>query len=189
MYFISPKKQAISIHIQLQCSFLPRFSIIVETRYENNNGTTENCHRLPADELATRKLEYLDIATERIPDYKYKESEDPCKFKSEKTGRGPLTTTWREFTKPIMCAYKTVRVRFEVWGFQTRVEDFTQRAVRDILILAHRQAFTWMDEWYGMTLEQVREYEREMFDRTNKKVLQTSTSPTPTTTTNNAIFD
>ena len=29
--------------------------------------------------------------------------------------------------KPIMCAYKIVRVRFEVWGFQTRVEDFTQR--------------------------------------------------------------
>lgn len=26
-----------------------------------------------------------------------------------------------------MCAYKIVRVRFEVWGFQTRVEDFTQR--------------------------------------------------------------
>ncbi len=65
--------------------------------------------------------------------------------------------------KPIMCAYKIVRVRFEVWGLQTRVEDFTQRvsyflifpsveiymiqAVRDILILAHRQAFTWMDEW------------------------------------------
>jgi hypothetical protein len=29
--------------------------------------------------------------------------------------------------KPIMCAYKIVRVRFEVWGLQTRVEDFTQR--------------------------------------------------------------
>jgi len=69
----------------------------------------------------------LDIATERIPDYKYKESEDPCKFKSLKTGRGPLTSTWREYMKPIMCAYKIVRVRFEVWGLQTRVEDFTQR--------------------------------------------------------------
>ena len=34
---------------------------------------------------------------------------------------------FKDFTKPIMCAYKTVRVRFEVWGFQTRVEDFTQR--------------------------------------------------------------
>ena len=35
-----------------------------------------------------------------------------------------------------------------------------------------------------MTIEQVREYEREMFDRTNKKVLQTSL---PTTT--NTTFD
>jgi hypothetical protein len=86
--------------------------------------------------------------------------------------------------KPIMCAYKIVRVRFEVWGLQTRVEDFTQRAVRDILILAHRQAFTWMDEWYGMTIDQVREYEHDMFERTNKKVLQPTPSPT-----NNTTFD
>ncbi|CAF3878448.1 unnamed protein product, partial [Rotaria magnacalcarata] len=160
------------------CSFLPRFSIVVETRYEDNNGTTENCHQLSPDDLAVRKLEFLDIAIEPVPAYKYKESEDPCKFKSQKTGRGPLMPSWREYTKPIMCAYKTIRVRFEVWGFQTRVEDFAQRAVRDILILAHRQAFTWMDEWYGMSLEQVREYEREMFARTNKKVLPTSTSMT-----------
>ena len=87
---------------------------MVETRYENNNGTTENvrapahrrsssrlialsfqCHKLAPDELAVRKLEYLDIAVEPVPDYKYKESEDPCKYKSEKTGRGPLTSTWR----------------------------------------------------------------------------------------------
>ncbi len=47
------------------------------------------------DELAVRKLEYLDIATEKVPDYKYKESEDPCKFKSSKTGRGPLTSNWK----------------------------------------------------------------------------------------------
>lgn len=91
----------------------------METRYENNNGTTENvirfnflfffliisiiydyyyyfkCHHLSSEELAVRKLEYLDISTERIPDYKYKESEDPCKFKSTKTGRGPLTSNWK----------------------------------------------------------------------------------------------
>jgi hypothetical protein len=34
---------------------------------------------------------------------------------------------------------------------------------------------------YGMTIEQVREYERETFERTNKKVLQT---PLPATTIN-----
>jgi hypothetical protein len=53
------------------------------------------CNKLSPDELAVRKLEYLDISTERIPDYKYKESEDPCKFKSLTTGRGPLTPNWR----------------------------------------------------------------------------------------------
>jgi len=161
---------------------LPRFSIVVETRYENNNGTTENCHNLSLEDLAIRKVEHLDIAIEPVPDHKYKESEDPCKFKSAKTGRGPLMPNWIHSTKPVMCAYKTVRVRFEVWGLQTRVEDFTQRAILDILILAHRQAFTWMDEWYGMTIDEVRLYEREMFDRTNKKVMYLPTT-TPTATT------
>lgn len=36
-----------------------------------------------------------------------------------------------------------------------------------------------------MTMDQVRDYEREMFEQTNKKVLQTSPSPT----TNNSNFD
>lgn len=35
-----------------------------------------------------------------------------------------------------------------------------------------------------MSMEQVREYEREMFERTNRKVLQTSPS-----TTTNPMFD
>ena len=38
---------------------------------------------------------------------------------------------------------------------------------------------------YGMSMEQVRDYEREMFERTNRKVLQTS----PSTTNNPPMFD
>ena len=45
--------------------------------------------------------------------------------------------------KPIMCAYKTVRVRFEVWGFQTRVEDFTQRVNELIIYLFLSSKFTF----------------------------------------------
>jgi hypothetical protein len=42
-----------------------------------------------------------------------------------------------------------------------------------------------------MTMDQVRDYEREMFERTNKKVLQTPPSPPPprAPTTNNTYFD
>ena len=34
---------------------------------------------------------------------------------------------WREKTDPIMCSYKAVEVRLEIWGLQTRVEDFIHR--------------------------------------------------------------
>lgn len=61
---------------------------------------------------------------------------------------------------------------FEVWGLQTKVEDFIHRSIRDVLLLGHRQAFAWVDEWYGMTLEDVREYERKIQEETNKKLNQ-----------------
>jgi hypothetical protein len=35
-----------------------------------------------------------------------------------------------------MCAYKIVRVRFEVWGLQTRVEDFTQRVSSTVILFS-----------------------------------------------------
>lgn len=69
-----------------------------------------------------------------------------------------------------MCSYKVVHASFEVWGLQTRVEDFIQRSIRDILLLGHRQAFAWIDEWHGMTLDDVRDYERQKQAETNEKV-------------------
>lgn len=69
----------------------------------------------------------------------YVEEEDPTKYVSKKTGRGPLTETWvQDFweackdhggslpdgSKSIMCAYKLCRVEFRYWGMQTRIERF-----------------------------------------------------------------
>lgn len=73
-----------------------------------------------------------------------------------------------------MCSYKLVSVKFEVWGLQTRVEQFVHKVrgaqggagghwedgdrvltrmvlqvIRDILLIGHRQAFAWVDEWCG----------------------------------------
>lgn len=69
-----------------------------------------------------------------------------------------------------MCSYKLVTVKFEVWGLQTRVEQFVHKVVRDILLIGHRQAFAWVDEWYDMTMDDVREYEKNMHEQTNIKV-------------------
>lgn len=88
------------------------------------------------------------------------------------TGRGPLIEGWRD-DQPIMCSYKLVNASFEVWGFQTRVEDFIQKCIRDILLLGHRQAFAWIDSWYDMTIEDVRAYEKQTQAETNSKVIPT----------------
>ncbi|XP_037294376.1 cytoplasmic phosphatidylinositol transfer protein 1-like [Manduca sexta] len=167
------RRHGIIILTLLPCSFIPKFSISIQTRYEDNNGTTENCLGLTAEELEQRTVDFLDIAYDEIKPHHYKEAEDPKFFKSEKTGRGPLVEGWRETHQPIMCCYKAVSVKFEVWGLQTRVEEYAQGAIREILLLGHRQAFAWMDEWFNMTLDDVREYEREMQVKTNIKLKAT----------------
>ncbi|XP_012272585.1 cytoplasmic phosphatidylinositol transfer protein 1 [Orussus abietinus] len=154
------------------CSFIPKFQISIKTRYENNNGNMENCLGLSPVELAQREVDFIDIAYDEISAKHYKEEEDPKFFQSKVTGRGPLVEGWRDTVQPIMCSYKLVHASFEVWGMQTRVEDYIHRCIRDILLLGHRQAFAWIDEWYGMTLEDVRQYELKMHAKTNEKIQQ-----------------
>ncbi|XP_043644111.1 cytoplasmic phosphatidylinositol transfer protein 1 [Drosophila teissieri] len=156
------------------CSFIPKLNVLIKTKYEDNSGSTENCLDLTEEELKVRTVDHLDIAFDEVSAKHYKKEEDPKLFKSEKTNRGPLIEGWRETDKPIMCSYKVVHASFEVWGLQTKVEDFIQRGIREILLLGHRQAFAWVDEWHGMTLEDVRAYERQKQAETNEKIHNTS---------------
>ncbi|XP_035261615.1 cytoplasmic phosphatidylinositol transfer protein 1-like [Anguilla rostrata] len=151
------------------CSFLPKFSIHIETKYEDNCGINENIFTMEKSNCDTEVC-FLDIAIDDIPERHYKSSEDLRCFRSLKTGRGPLKEGWRESSQPIMCSYKLVAVKFEVWGLQTRVEQFVHKVIRDILLVGHRQAFAWVDEWYDMTMDEVREYERNTQEATNEKI-------------------
>lgn len=53
--------------------------------------------------------------------------QDLSSWVSAKTGRGPLVDGWRNSSKPIMCSYKKVHCSFEVYGFQTRTEEFIHK--------------------------------------------------------------
>lgn len=155
------------------CSFIPKFRVEIYTKFENNSGlSVENPFQVPEEEYQAVTIDQIDIAFDELQAKHYKEEEDPKKFKSEKTGRGPLIEGWRETDEPMMCSYKLVHASFEVWGFQTRVEDFIHRCIRDVLLLGHRQAFTWIDQWFEMDIEAVRIYEKQQQEETNQKVLQ-----------------
>ncbi|XP_061771284.1 cytoplasmic phosphatidylinositol transfer protein 1b [Nerophis ophidion] len=160
-------------------SFLPRFSVRIETRFENNNGSNDNVFGdtpTPAE-----NVNFLDILSDPIPEKHYKESEDLSRWQSAKTERGPLEVGWKDQHRPIMCSYKRVRCSFEVFGLQTKTEEFIHRNIRDILLVGHRQAVAWVDEWHGLTLEEVRDFELKMQDKTNSKVKQHA-GPSPSCT-------
>uniref|UniRef100_T1INR0 Phosphatidylinositol transfer protein N-terminal domain-containing protein n=1 Tax=Strigamia maritima TaxID=126957 RepID=T1INR0_STRMM len=98
----------------------------------------------------------------------YKDDEDPTKFKSKKTGRGPLTGMWQKHISPVMCAYKLVTVEFRWFGLQSRVENYIQKSERRIFTNFHRQVFCWMDRWHGMTMEDIRALEDKTKEELDK---------------------
>ncbi|KAL1132517.1 hypothetical protein AAG570_010472 [Ranatra chinensis] len=163
-----------------QCSFVPKFSISIQTAFEDNNGTNDNCLNLSDEVLKERVVDHIDIVYDEISPKHYKEEEDLRFFKSKKTGRGPLAENWRDSTMPVMCSYKVVQASFEIWGLQTKGEELIQKSIRDVLLLGHRQAFAWVDEWYGMSIGDVRDFESRMHTQTNTKVTRPTATP-PTT--------
>jgi len=152
-----------------------RFSIKTETRYIDGNQVLDNVHNLPADVWSQVERKLVDIAFDPIDPSVYKESEDPKKFKSEKTGRGPLGEGWMKTTQPMMYIYKLVTVNFNYWGLQWKAESLIhQMAVEDTVLRSHRQAFIWIDEWFGLTMEQIREIEEKTKEEL-KQLINTTT--------------
>ena len=85
------------------------FFIKVETFHYADRGTSENIHELDKDQLKKREVVVIDIA-ESVPRNDYKPDEDPTKYTSEKTGRGPLRNEagqkWIHSVSPVMTCYK-----------------------------------------------------------------------------------
>ena len=148
------------------------FHILIDTWHKQGNKDIENVHELTAKQVKKRQIMNIDIANDKVDPRDYKEDEDPTKFKSEKTGRGPLGPNWQDDIKnqeesedkpavPIMTCYKLYGIKFKWWGLQTKVEGIIVRAVLRLLTNFHRQLFCWLDKWFGMTMEDIRVLEEQ----------------------------
>ena len=139
-----------------------RFMVKIETLHAPDRGTQENALNLTPELLKKRDVAFIDIANDPVSGRDYKLSEDPTKFVSEKTGRGPLTSkNWRQDCEPVMCAYKLVTVEFVFRGFQNRIESFIMNQEARLFLNFHRQLFCWLDRWYGLTMQDIRALEAE----------------------------
>ncbi|XP_044763638.1 phosphatidylinositol transfer protein alpha isoform isoform X1 [Coccinella septempunctata] len=137
------------------------FVICIETMHVGDNGNSENVHQLSNDKLKQREVVFVDIANDPLPSSDYKKEEDPTLFRSQKTGRGPLTGDWRNQVQPVMTCYKLVTVEFKWFGLQNRIESFIQKTERRLFTNFHRQVFCWMDRWYGLTMDDIRRIEEK----------------------------
>ncbi|XP_011708156.1 PREDICTED: protein retinal degeneration B isoform X2 [Wasmannia auropunctata] len=158
------------------CPFVGKFSVEIETYYFPDNGHRENVFNLTGSDYRNRIVDVIDIVKEQPYGADYMKDEDPKLYVSEKTGRGPLEDSWLEdywadvegkqqptpSGKSLMCAYKLCRIEFHYWGMQTKLEKFIDDvALRKTMVRAHRQAWAWQDEWIGLTMEDIREIERQ----------------------------
>ncbi|XP_063225063.1 protein retinal degeneration B isoform X2 [Bacillus rossius redtenbacheri] len=158
------------------CPFVEKFSLEIETYYFADNGHQENVFSLSGSDLRNRVVDVIDVVRDQLFGADYVREEDPKVYTSQKTGRGPLSDSWLEDYwreckgkamplpngKSLMCAYKLCRVEFRYWGMQTKLEKFIHDvALRKTMLRAHRQAWAWQDEWHGLTMDDIREIERQ----------------------------
>ncbi|KAF5470665.1 hypothetical protein F2P56_011163 [Juglans regia] len=142
----------------LKCPQFSKFQLTIETVHRADNGHSENVHGLTKEQLAARQVEYIDIAIPGKDCWSYLVgncSIDFSKFKSERTGRGPLAKGWQDRCDPVMTAYKLVTIDAPYWGFGRRLEQTLLAGERALFLESHRHCFGWIDEWYGMNLQQI----------------------------------
>ncbi|KAF4523499.1 hypothetical protein B566_EDAN004570, partial [Ephemera danica] len=150
------------------CPFVEKFSLDIETYYFPDNGHQDNVFNLSGD--------VIDVVKDQLYSTDYLKEEDPKLYISSKTSRGPLSDNWLEeywndvkgksqptpSGKSLMCAYKLCKVEFKYWGMQSKIEKFIHdSALRRTMLRAHRQAWAWQDEWHGLTMEDIRQIERQ----------------------------
>lgn len=146
--------------------------VSVETMHSDDRGTLSNAVNLGEDDIARRKVDYVNIAChdKAVP---MEKGEDPTKFVSQKTARGPLEPGFSEYYHPIMTCYKVVKFRFKVFPLQSRVESWGQQvAFRNTFLKYHRKLFCWMDEWCGLSIDDIRAMEEETARITKEKIDQ-----------------
>ena len=75
---------------------------MIETYHIGDRGHQDNVHELDDKKLKNRTVVPIDIANDEVASTDFKKDEDPTTYKSEKTGRGPLSGDWKVGTLGMM---------------------------------------------------------------------------------------
>ncbi|KAL0460667.1 UNVERIFIED_CONTAM: Phosphatidylinositol transfer protein alpha isoform [Sesamum latifolium] len=157
----------------VKCPYFTRFILTIDTIHKDDNGQSENVHGLTEEQLAVRQLETIDIASTVNDYWSYiigSSNIDLSQFQSARTGRGPLTDGWQGQCDPVSTAYKLVTIDAPYWGFGSRLEQALLAGERALFLESHRNCFGWIDEWFGLSMDKMRELEKQSDSSLNQKL-------------------
>ena len=155
--------------------------MIVDTQhipYDPSQPFPDNATGLTEDELKIRKVLWLDLCDSK-PKMKKKEvkgfvcpeAEIATPLEGHPKGKcdesePPHWTT--KYNGQMTCAVKVVKFKFKWRGLQNVVEKYVMNTLyHDLFLEAHRDLTLWADKWFPMSLDQVREFEKEMMNQCN----------------------
>lgn len=153
---------------------MDKFKLAIESHYLNDVGTSENALNMPEKELKKREVIFVDVAkkgSEKLP-----ADEDVTVYHSQKRNVGPLAPEWYKTANPVMCCYKKVTIHFKYFGLQTIIENIIRSQEIKVFTRTMRQLICQMDEWDGLTMDDIRRMEDEAKEKLDKMIASSEVS-------------
>jgi hypothetical protein len=148
--------------------FGDKFLIQIDSVHKPFNGKyEENVFPVAAENKKYYSTDVIDIANDALDPKEC--ADDPTKFRSAKAERGPFAGNWT-LGSPIMVCYKLVTLKANISLVGGKVESFLNGYERKLFLKFHKQLVCWMDEWFGKTLEEIRQIEEEAKKNTDAKI-------------------
>ena len=168
------------------------FYLVVDSQhvvYDKTAGCPDNLLGLNEEDLAARKVVYLDIVNGKPNP----ETRDwnmrgfVCRSAGVETAlTAPMKLRdeneppeWvKYYDGPLMVCVKVVKFSFEWTGLQKAVEKMVMNTVfHNILLDSHRALMAWAAEWYNLTLEEdIPDIERELVEEQEEFVFDRAES-------------
>ncbi|KCV67516.1 hypothetical protein H696_06035 [Fonticula alba] len=142
-----------------------RFELTITTIHAADKGHQENAHNLSGSRLKNRVVDYINIVTDKVEPDSYDAASDPSLVGCERANISPLKPDWLETLADdaeVVTAYKLVEMKFNVFGLETKVQNYMINFQRNMLLQFNRKIFCYMDRWLGMSKEDVRAFEDQI---------------------------
>ncbi|KAG9392171.1 Phosphatidylinositol transfer protein [Carpediemonas membranifera] len=126
--------------------------VVLSSHYADDNCGQHNALHLSEKDLARRSVDVIDILEDDLPEDEFEEEFAPDKWPTR------LEPGWRD-REGVMTAYKVVKIKVGIIGFQNRLERFLLYLIRNQFLKYHQKSFAWKPYWRDMTIDDVRAME------------------------------